>query len=767
MSDQQIPLEIGMVLHILEQERYPTRFEDLCVDLFEEIDGCEYVRTSRTYDRGRDGRGAKRRASSLYIICGTDDKPVKKASDDMDVILKRSRPKEVLCCFTDPHFTEDKAVKIEAALRDKHPMLEVVRSFGGEQIAQLLVRHPDVFEKYYLGELNNLRNALALTSPTSHGVELTGLRIALTTQLHDDAQDRRRDLVHNLILTALSVGVRMSIRQIARQVSDQLRLPRMVSEAWLQLGLNELMKGKLICQTPDGFEITTLGLDEIRRRTSAGTEVFVRGQNAVRKLLHELTGIEPSRDEFQFVWKVLEGALVSMFLSHGAHIVESVVAIALGHSEISEHDEFRSHVDAIAAQIGSAPGHGDRISEVAQAIRDMFYEKTSDAFQWLVDVAEVFLHLCALGLEPQSQAQIIERLREIELFLDTDIILSLLSTGEPNHEALVTLVRGWKDLGGQIFVTDAALEEASHHAWIAQRDFEEVGKFLDSYDLVTARHMSGNVFVRGFHFESKVSGEKCTKRRWEYYISAFIGDNHHDWKPLLELLEEHGVERFGEEDADHQVGERISKILFADRQGASHVDARSLQATREKCDRDGRTGALIVRRRKELAVTSGLAVVVSASRALRRAVQLAADSQDIDEPVWYVGAVAWLLGQVPGAKLSASTLRAVLFDVEFPVHLDRLERQGLRILHASEQFKIHYSRRPSLRRAMRSEIRKQASARGIPSEEVERELFSTEGAAVERAASLIAKAADSITRSQAEEEIARLQAEIRRLKGEV
>jgi len=178
------PATKQMVFDILTHERFPTRFEDFCAALFSEIDGVTYVTTSPTWDHGRDARAASTggKQQPPFVCCGTEENVVKKASDDVKRICETTKPTSIVCCFTDPTFSEHKTIQIEQDVRAIAPGLEVVRSFGADQLAQLVVDNPHAFEKHYQGELANLRNALAAPDAVSEAVQLTGLRIALTTQ---------------------------------------------------------------------------------------------------------------------------------------------------------------------------------------------------------------------------------------------------------------------------------------------------------------------------------------------------------------------------------------------------------------------------------------------------------------------------------------------------------------------------------------------------------------------------------------------------------
>jgi hypothetical protein len=101
----------------------------------------------------------------------------------------------------------------------------------------------------------------------------------------------------------------------------------------------------------------------------------------------------------------------------------------------------------------------------------MVHDKALPTFEWCTDLCACYVTICSLGLDPAAQQAILARLRNIDLILDTDIVLSYLSEGENDHEAIETIVKGWRRIGGQIYVTLPVLEEVSHHAAISKNDF--------------------------------------------------------------------------------------------------------------------------------------------------------------------------------------------------------------------------------------------------------------------------------------------------------
>jgi hypothetical protein len=756
----------AMARDIIEHERFPTRFEAFCVELMSAVEDCQYVGTSRSWDLGRDGRGVLSRGKVAPLICcGTEEDVADKAEKDAKRLKEFTTPPKITFCFTDGSFSELKANKIEAATRAVFPEIESVQSFGADQLAQLCIAHPAAFERAYAGELQDLRAALAMQS--SQELELTGLRVALTTQLHEDAHLRRADLVRNLILTALSNGKALTAEGLAKSVSDKLRLPRIVHVAWLQSELVKLTQDGFIDVSGAHYTITDAGKGDVVARTESGSMSLIDGRSKVQDLIFELTGTESNESEFRQVWNILKDGITTMFLSHGAQVLNSIASILEGKSDPSEHQDLKSQIDGIADRIRGIAGGGTRINEVAQAVVDMFSERQSPAFEWLAGICEVFLHLCTLGLEPASQQTVTQHLKEIDLLLDTDVALSLISKGEGNHNSVNAVLNGWKSLGGHIFVTEPVLEEMAHHAWMSFRDFERLASSLDKMSEAEMGRLVINVFVRGFVAECRERNEKCNPRRWQQYIGGFKGKHDEDYDTILAILnDDYACELLAEADADAALASELAEQLYEERlKIIGTKNAVANKDTSEKSSRDGRILAILSAHKRKLKNTHRTAYIVSGG--LKHGERALRERTGETDSVILVAAVAWFLSLVPGVKLNATTLRTVLFDADIRLRIDPLERATLRYLHASEQFDMHLARRGTLKQAVRGQIKKQAEVFKLDPAEVERRIVEGNEEDVQMTASIIAAAVDEITLSKSERQIAALKDEKQKLQDKL
>ncbi|GAG56961.1 unnamed protein product, partial [marine sediment metagenome] len=262
-----------------------------------------------------------------------------------------------------------------------------------------------------------------------------------------------------------------------------------------------------------------------------GTENLVNGQQLIRDTIYQLTGDDIESEEFSRVWPIVQDEMANMFLTNGIYVIQSIESIITNESKITEHNDLYEAIKLLAQKIAGLDIWGNRSSDILQAIKDLFNENDSDAYKWLAQLGTIYISLCSLGLEPTAQRQIEERLGDIDLILDTDIVLSFLSRGELHHEAINHIVKTWQKISGNIWVTPCVLEEAAYHAWIGQREYEELWRDLEKYDNKASLRLINNVFVRGFRVESS----KYAPKYWRWYISNYKGNSNYDYSKIENL----------------------------------------------------------------------------------------------------------------------------------------------------------------------------------------------------------------------------------------
>jgi hypothetical protein len=87
----------GIARNIIESESSYIRFEKLCLSLYCKIDNHEYVCTSLSHDRGRDGRGPlTSRGKDTPVLCASLRVDfLKKAEEDAIALYSHQKPSRV------------------------------------------------------------------------------------------------------------------------------------------------------------------------------------------------------------------------------------------------------------------------------------------------------------------------------------------------------------------------------------------------------------------------------------------------------------------------------------------------------------------------------------------------------------------------------------------------------------------------------------------------------------------------------------------------
>ena len=134
-------------------------------------------------------------------------------------------------------------------------------------------------ERLYAAEIAELRETHAAHSSIDEFEQLSGFRVALTTQLHDDAQQRRSDVLRNLILIIVATSPGISVAEIATSISQKLHLQRSVNDGLLLEEVNRLGLAKLISNRDNYLTLTDPGRDEVGRRQRDGARRLATGQS--------------------------------------------------------------------------------------------------------------------------------------------------------------------------------------------------------------------------------------------------------------------------------------------------------------------------------------------------------------------------------------------------------------------------------------------------------------------------------------------------------
>jgi hypothetical protein len=697
----------AMAKAILEQEDSDQRFETFCVALLGDVESLELVTTSRGGDRGRDGLQASVKLSrgGAFVLCSLQKKNiVRKASDDLEVLQRYSTPQVLHYCFTQD-VKQETADEIEGIARTMVPSLHRVHVHGMTALVGLCRRHPEHFERHYRGELDALRQNLVDAASTGTG-EINGLRIALTTQLSRDASALRREVSRNLVLSVLADSQPRSLREIADCIRVNLALPGRIREHYLVATIEDLADAGLVGPVRTLYQITPAGQSEVVTRISTGATTLLEGRAAVGRALRAAPDTPLTEREFSAVWQRLQEGISVMFLAHGLSVTSSIAAMASGLAGAAPHADLTRGINEIAQRVHALRLGPDRAAAVATAIVRLFADRDGEGFKWLSNLCLVYLSMCSLGLDPDAQEQVLARLRDWEVLLDTHVLLSYLSKGDRQHVPVSEIMSGCRDIGVQILVSMPVVEETAYHAWIAGeafRDWWTLYRYLKRQQRsIPADRMAvnvGNAFLAGFLVEADGA---YSPRRWREYIGNFRGASGRDTGPLTTLLQAEGMRGVGDDGVDEEFAFQISAELGEMRAGATSYDG--AEEVLNRCQWDGRLLGILERRRSLSKKGGRPAVILSSSGRLRAICDRHAARLGMATPVISVAALAYVLALTPRVSMSLGSLRAVLFETDFARYLPPLERIARRVLRRYRGREFSLARTPALQAELDSAI---------------------------------------------------------------
>jgi len=743
-----MPLFPGFIGAILENETNPIRFENFVIDLISASEGEVYVPTSQTYDRGRDARALRAAVDGERVIAATITRDIDpKVERDAKRLLSTTKLHSLTyCCSRD--LTEDALDKIIALIRGILPVEVAVRGLALSQLRDLSMRFEEVFQKHYRAELDNLRTFLMVEPTPNDSPDLVGLRIAIRTQTGDDAGALRQDICRRLVLEQLYGERDLTARAIAAKVSARLHLPRAVSLSFLSPALDALSKEGFVSLGEAGaYRLTEPGRAYAVEVDPTAAARLLEGRAAVSESLTHLLGYALAETDFARLWAVFQDGIAELFYAHGAAIVAMVSSVQ-GTETADENTALLLARDRLADRVAALFQNREQHDEVRQAVFDLFSRKGTPAFEWLTNVCAVFVMMCALGLESQSASELAKILRGMTLLADTDVLLSLLCSAEPNHQEVSRVVAGWRALGGKVSAPVPALEELAYHAWIADGEYVEISDLLRTMSEEYSEYLIRNAFVRTFR---AVARDPASLRQWTDFIDEFRGERKYDFSTVLEMLRgDLFVEPFpdlaGEfGDAPESFFVRVRRFLLR-QAAADHGCATDELDDRiaDKVRRDAVLLSTIHLARQKLKASGSLnsIVTVSSALAIRRADNEFRAALGRPAAVLSVAAVAALLALTPGVQMGVGSLKGVLFDLRLAKHLSPAQLFVYRLVARSDQYELPLARRVTLARRLRESVVDEAKKRSLRLGEVEDAIL--EGKDPDRSANVVKAALDKM-----------------------
>lgn len=204
-------------------------------------------------------------------MCATLNKDIdSKVEHDINR-LKETTSFDVLVICSSKDLTEYHIENLKKQIREGFKVSANIEILGQAQLAKLSERHPDIFKKYYQLELQNVVDLFSSVKKGEETIEHKGLRLALSSFVHNDAAELRKSMMSKMVLEAIVRGENQDIQSIAKKISDEFHLPKVIQPSYVENILKELAAKNMVTSNngkwsaaPEGIvEATTVSKDAV------------------------------------------------------------------------------------------------------------------------------------------------------------------------------------------------------------------------------------------------------------------------------------------------------------------------------------------------------------------------------------------------------------------------------------------------------------------------------------------------------------------------
>lgn len=695
----------GVVRSVIHADANALRFEKFCNDLVSVLEGGRLVvSTSTTWDRGRDGRTID--PGPEIVVCTSlvgevDDK----ATSDVKKVAKYGTPPAKLYFCSSQNLSEQSLISISAEIRGLLPAGTSVTVFGSRQLAEATARFEQPLATHYLAEVDATLHAWDGEGPKGEAGE--ALQLALSAMGQPDSTAIRHGLYRAAILMVLSDGVARNVAEVGRDVAARLHLSRSIPDGVIGAELDRLNGAGEVAAEGSRFTATESGRTAAEDLRAVGGASLVAGKKSVRNQLQGEIGYALDDGHFNRLWSDFQDRTAYFFYVRGQAMVSRVSSILEGAAAggaSGEDPEVSKFVEELAASAAATAPDRVQAEQLRVAVSDIFSERSGPAFEWLASTSACFLGLCSLGLEATSGEQLRQAVSRMSLVPDTDVLLSYLCEGEPEHKGVREILTRWKAIGGDLLLAKPVLEEVAYHAWIAPNDFREVEGLLPG-EAIDRIRLIQNAFTRAFA-SMLARGIARSRAHWPKFLSQFRGRSGKDASVvrahLVASLPFFDLPPVSREGADLQ--RRVMTFVLGDRALTAGTD-REAKIAQDKARRDADLYVSIVEHSSRVRQANpSAAVLLLTSSGRLRDIEAAFPGELADELVLSIPTVLHVLSLIPGVALGVEAMRALLFEDGIGTNVTDMQRVLLRAVKLAQSHTLPWASRTLLEGEIRKRV---------------------------------------------------------------
>jgi len=421
------------------------------------------------------------------------------------------------------------------------------------------------------------------------------------------------------------------------------------------MALSDLSKSTEVEVAEEVIRLTTRGADAARALLDDARSRLLNGRRTFYEELKRGLSGPLSDDAFDLLWVRLQDGLAELFHREGMAVVRAI----LDPSPDNAGSTVVPMMGNLAARVIPTHLTPKQAVELGHAVLAVITGDTKTR-AWLSQVAATFVSLCALGLHPEAQQELLDRLRLWSLIVDNHVVISFLCRGEDDHDGVKRILEAWRKLGREISTCDAVLEEAAYHAFIADRCYQEMWREFATMDKNAAGEAIRNAFVRSFFLLNVPGG--FDQKRWQAYLFNYAGKDQFDCSKMKSFLINGGWAVVDDTQFPRAAVEQVQAGL--DVTPSRHVrlnKSGGIERMRRN-EWDARTALAGVHRIVEKQSSGGNVIIVTKSRAIRTACDWVGKTSPFKVSVMTVGALGYAMALTPGLSVSLVHIRDLLFN---------------------------------------------------------------------------------------------------------
>ena len=710
------------VTEILQLEQNDVRFEAFATDLVSTLEGQPVLRTSQSWDLGRDGRGyGARRGVWVLTTLRTDSR---KALQDASRLKSTHAPIKHIYYVAPRAISEQVLENHSRAIRDVVGDAVRVDPLGRPQIAALVSSGKDglAFSRHYAGELASITNVLARDASEP---QFNHLELALCTFGAKDTRELRAALNSRLILRLLEAR-HCSVDDLAAGAAQVLGVPAF-SRSTVQHYCGLLSERGHIEERYSLYEITDAG----RQAIAAGNEGVVQnelsGRTAVRRAVEESLGNTIPEQQWAYIWTDIQKGLAYAFYVRGKEVLDVISHLVDGDRSVEQRGILALLVNNVLKKAIEDHAAPPRRLHLLRAFQDAFLPGDKHgAFEWLAGVAGRFAATCTLGLSADILSVLAQTLRKMRFFADTDVVVSYLCAHEPANAAASAILALSKRVGNRMLITDAVVEETARHAMKAYTDYKvrvsPIQKPLDWWEIADLE----SAFTREFEY-LRAEG-KAKASQWSQFIARYAGPENYskqrytpDTSKMRSILnaDGFGIRSPGTRDVTwEERRDAIEKVIYEESNRWHADEQRNVMKDKSRIDAEMlMTVAEVVAGSQSQGSGERYLIISSAARLRQLPSGVRAHLQDIPEVISLAEAAS-IAALLPEQPISLQALHAFLFEDRIGRTLGGLEARLLRIVREASSVVLPGATRGVLQEEFASVILRESKLTGETKGEV-------------------------------------------------